>query len=106
MRINVVKHVEVDTDAPTATNDDLIDHEKDAKKNLIICPCCGVLFDPKRDEVQLMSFSRRYKRSNRTVYDGGSHKRKQSEGQEARRGDWREENHLFWSEKRLGLHAS
>ena len=74
-------------DAPTATDDDLIDHKKDTKKKIIICPCCGVLFDPKTDEVQIISFSRRHKRSNRTVYDGGSHKKHASEGQEARRGD-------------------
>ena len=81
MRIKVVKNVELDMDAPTATDDDLIE------KQIIICPCCGVLFDPKTDEVQIISFSRRYKRSNRTVYDGGSHTNKPTEGQEARRGD-------------------
>ena len=87
MRFKVVEHVELDMDAPTATDDELIDHKKDTKKKIIICPCCGVLFDPKTDEVQIISFSRRYKRSNRTVYDGGSHTKKPSEGQEARRGD-------------------
>ena len=73
MRIKVVKNVELDMDAPTATDDDLIDHKTDTKNKLNICPCCGVLFDPKTDEVQIISFSRRYKRSNRTVYYGGSH---------------------------------
>ena len=65
MRIKVVKNVELDMDAPTATDDELIDHKKDTKKKIIICPCCGVLFDPKTDEVQIISFSRRYKRSRR-----------------------------------------
>ena len=74
-------------DAPTATDDELIDHTKDTKKQIITCPCCGVLFDPQTDEVQIISFSRIYKRSNRTVYDGGSHTKMPSEGQEARRGD-------------------
>ena len=76
MRIKVMKNVELDMDAPTATDDELIDHKKDTKKKIIICPCCGVLFDPKTDEVQIISFSRRYERSNRQVYDGGSHAKK------------------------------
>ena len=32
MRIKVVKNVELDMDAPTATDDELIDHEKDTNK--------------------------------------------------------------------------
>ena len=83
----VVENEELDMDAPTATDDDLIDNEKDTKNECIICPSCGVLFDPETDEVQIISFSRRYQRSNRTVYDGGSPAKKPSEGQEARRGD-------------------
>ena len=87
MRIKFVKHVELDMDAPTATDDDLIDHKKDTKKKIIICPCCGVLLDPKTDELRIFSLSRRYKGSNRTICDGGSHSKKPTEGQEARRGD-------------------
>ena len=88
MRIKVIKNVELDMDAPINEDDEgFADSKKDLKKKLIICPCCGVLFDPKTDEVQIISFSRRYKRSNRTVYDGGSHTKKPTEGQEAGRGD-------------------
>ena len=47
MRIKVVKSEELDMDAPTATDDELIGHKKDTKKKIIICPCCGVLFDLK-----------------------------------------------------------
>ena len=38
MRIKVVKNVKLDMDAPTATDDDLIDNKKDTKKKIIICP--------------------------------------------------------------------
>ena len=54
MRITMVENVEIDMDAPTATDDELIDHKKDTKKKINICPCCGVLFDPKTDEVQIL----------------------------------------------------
>ena len=88
MRIKVIKNVELDMDAPINEDDEgFADSKKDLKTKIIICPCCGVLFDPKTDEVQIISFSRRYKRSNRTVYDGGSHTEKPTKGQETRRGD-------------------
>jgi transcription initiation factor TFIIIB Brf1 subunit/transcription initiation factor TFIIB len=80
MRMKVFKNVELDMDASGATDDDLVDHHNDTKKKIIICPCCGVLFDPKTKELQVITFSRRYKRSNRTVYDGGSNTTEQKKG--------------------------
>ena len=47
IRMKVFKNVELDMDASGATDDDLTDQNKDTKKKIIICPCCGVLFNPK-----------------------------------------------------------
>ena len=87
IRMKVFKNVELDMDASTATDDDLINQSNDTKKKIIICPCCGVLFDPKTKELQVITFSRRYKRSNRIVYNGGSNTTEQKKGEEARRSD-------------------
>ena len=85
--MKVFKNVELDMDASGATDDDLTDHNKDTKKKIFICPCFGVLFDPKTDELQVITFSRRYKRSNRTVYDGSSNTTEQKKREEAGCGD-------------------
>lgn len=70
MSVLIKKNIELDFENNDHDEIDPSKSKKSHKKNIIICPCCGVLFDPKTSEVEYITFKRRYKRYNRIVYDG------------------------------------